>query len=191
MNCMTENIRVFLSVDIDDDDLLSKIIQIQGKLSLDSAKMKIVERDNIHFTWHFFGDTPPSKIDAIRHEISQLKFEPIHIEVSGVGAFPNIRRPRVIWVGVTHNIEKLRDLKTKTDTSLKKLGYRIDRKKFIPHATIARVRSIRNREQLAENLESLAEEPVGSMTVTNIRMTRSTLTPSGAIYDTMWEIPTK
>ena len=188
---MTENIRVFLSVDIDDENLLSRIIQIQGKLDYESAKMKLVERDNIHFTWHFFGDTHPSKIDTIHQELSQLEFEPIQIEVSGVGAFPNIRRPRVVWVGVTHNIEKLRELKTNTDTILKKMGYRIEKKKFIPHATIARVRSIRNREQLAENLESLCEEPVGGMTITNIRMTRSTLTPSGAIYDTMWEIPTK
>ncbi len=188
---MTENIRAFLSVDIDNDDLLSKIILIQGRLDHESAKMKLVERDNIHFTWHFFGDTLPSKIDTIHHELSQLEFDPVQIEVSGVGAFPNIRRPRVIWVGVTRNIEKLRELKTETDTILKKLGYRIERKRFIPHATIARVRSIRNRDMLAENLESLSEELVGSMTVTNIRMTRSTLTPSGTIYDTMWEIPAK
>lgn len=191
MNSMTENIRTFLSVDIDDDNLLSRIIQIQRELDRESAKMKLVERDNIHFTWHFFGNTHPTKIDTIHHELSQLEFDPFKIEVSGVGAFPNIQRPRVIWVGVTHNLEKLRELKTKTDTILKKIGYRIERKRFIPHATIARVRSIRNREQLAENLESLSEELVGSMTVTNIRMTRSTLTPSGAIYDTMWEIPPK
>lgn len=188
---MSENIRTFLSVDIDDDSLLSRIIQIQGELDRESAKMKLVERDNIHFTWHFFGDTHPSKIDAIHQELSQLTFDPIQIEVSGVGAFPNIRRPRVIWVGVTHNIDKLRALKTETDSVLKKIGYKIEGKRFIPHATIARVRSIQNREQLANNLELLSDEPVGKMTVTNIRMTRSTLTPSGAIYDTMWEIPLK
>ncbi|MHA1637951.1 MAG: RNA 2',3'-cyclic phosphodiesterase [Candidatus Thorarchaeota archaeon] len=188
---MTENIRAFLSVDIVDDKLLSRITQIQGKLDRESAKMKLVERDNIHFTWHFFGDTHPSKIDTIHKELSQLEFAPIPIEVSGVGAFPNLRRPRIIWIGVTRNIEKLRELKTETNIILKKLGYKIESKRFIPHATIARVRSIRNREQLAENLESLFEVQVGNMTVTNIRMTRSTLTPSGAIYDTIWEIPAK
>ncbi len=188
---MTENIRAFLSVDIDEDDLLSRIIQIQGKLDLSSAKMKLVEQDNIHFTWHFFGDTPLAKIDEIHQEIVQLEFDPIPIEISGVGAFPNIRKPRVIWVGVTHNIEKLRELKAKTDTILKELGYKIEKKRFIPHATIARVRFIRDRDNLAENLESLLEEQVGSMTVTSISMTKSTLTPSGAIYNTLWKIPAK
>ena len=118
---MTENIRTFLSVDIDDENLLSRIMQIQGKINLESAKMKLVERDNIHFTWHFFGDTHLSKIDTIHQELLQLEFEPIQIEASGVGAFPNIQRPRVIWVGVTQNIERLRELKMETDTILKKL----------------------------------------------------------------------
>jgi 2'-5' RNA ligase len=188
---MTETIRAFLSIDIDDADLLSKIIQIQEKLDITSAKMKLVERENIHFTWRFFGETQISRLESIHQELSQLKFEPIPIEVTGVGAFPNIRKPRVIWVGVTHNVEQLRELKTNTDTLLNNLGYKIEKKKFIPHATIARVRFIKDRKSLAENLESLSEESVGNMTVTNIRMTKSTLTSSGAIYETIWEIPAK
>jgi 2'-5' RNA ligase len=188
VNPMTENIRAFLSIDIDDEHLLSKIIQIQEQLDVSSAKMKLVERDNIHFTWRFFGDTPITRIDTIQQELSQLEFEPIPIEIAGVGAFPNTRKPRVIWIGVTHNIEKIRELKAKTDELLNCLGYTIEKKKFIPHATIARIRFIKNREDIAKNLDEISQESVGSMTVDRIRMTKSTLTPSGAIYETLWEI---
>ena len=60
---MSSEVRAFLSIDIDDDALLSRIAYIQQKLDLKAAKMKLVERDNIHFTLRFFGDTPISKLE--------------------------------------------------------------------------------------------------------------------------------
>ena len=186
---MGETIRVFLSIDIEDTNLLTRITHIQEELDRQAAKMKLVEQENIHFTWRFFGDTPISKIEDIHQELLKLKFDPIPIQISGVGAFPNVRKPRVIWVGVTQNVDKVCELKKMTDELLANLKYPIEKKKFIPHATIARIRAIRDRAQLFENLESLADESVGTMTVSNIRMTKSTLTQSGPIYETLWEIP--
>jgi 2'-5' RNA ligase len=151
--------------------------------------MKLVERANIHFTWRFFGDTPMDKIEKIQSELSKLEIDPFIIEVGGVGAFPNMKRPRVIWVGVQDNIDLMRELKVKTDSLLANVGYAVERKKFIPHATIARVRAVYEREQILNNLQDLSEETVGSMTVTGIKMTKSTLTPSGPVYETLWEVP--
>jgi len=188
---MEENIRAFLSIDIEDTNLLTRISQIQEQLDRQAAKMKLVEQENIHFTWRFFGDTPISIIEDIHQELLKLKFNPIPIQISGVGAFPNVRKPRVIWVGVTQNIAKVRELKHMTDELLNNLSYSIEKKKFIPHATIARIRSINNRIQLFENLESLAGEYIGSMTVSKIRMIKSTLTQSGPIYETLWEVPAR
>lgn len=186
---MTDNVRVFLSVDIDNDDLLSRIQSLQSQLDRQSAKMKLVERDNIHFTWRFFGDTPMKEIDAIYSELIHLKITPFDIVIGGIGAFPSIRRPRVIWVGVKQNIEKMRDLKDQTDSLLAKRGYKSEKKKFIPHATIARVRAVNNRDGIVENLQHMSDETVGRMTVEGVRMTKSTLTPSGPIYETLWELP--
>ncbi len=184
---MTETVRAFLSIDIESPDLLSRISYIQQKLDQTAAKMKIVERDNIHFTWRFFGDTAITKLDKMRTELECLEFSPFSIEIKGVSAFPNIRRPRVIWIGVTHNADLLSNLKRQTDDILGNLGYPRD-KKFTPHATIARVIAVRDRDAVIRNLESLDSESVGTMTVDAIRMTKSTLTPSGAIYETLWEI---
>ncbi len=186
---LTDNVRVFLSVDIDDDVLLSRIQSLQSQLDSQSAKMKLVERENIHFTWRFFGDTPVESVNAIRSEMSHIEIAPFDIVIGGIGAFPSIRRPRVIWVGVEQNTELVRDLKNQTDSLLAKLGYKIEKKKFIPHATIARVRAVSNRDGIFENLQSLSDETVGTMTVNGIRMTKSTLTPSGPIYETLWEVP--
>ena len=184
---MDSSVRVFLSVDIDDEPLLSRITHIQTKLDREAAKLKLVERKNIHFTLRFFGDTPMSKVDAICEALEGISFSPFTIHLEGVGAFPNVKRPRVIWVGVKQNADKMHLLKTDIDGALAALEYPIDRK-FSTHATIARVRAIRNREHMISNLESLVSESVGTMVVDCFRMTKSTLTSSGPIYETLWEI---
>ena len=74
------------------------------------------------------------------------------------------------------------------DSHLEELGYRPEKKKFTPHATIARVRFIKDAGELANNLEELVNQPIGSMTVSKFNMKKSTLTPSGPIYETLWSI---
>lgn len=187
---MSSDVRAFLSIDIEDDALLSRISHIQQKLDLKAAKMKLVECENIHFTLRFFGETPVSKLELIYTELSKVQFAPFTIEIAGVGAFPSIKRPRVIWVGVTQNAKLMIDLKREIDDYLGNLGYPPERKRYHAHATFARVRSVRNRDRMIANLESIADESVGIMTVSNFRMTKSTLTSSGPIYETLWEVPT-
>jgi 2'-5' RNA ligase len=179
--------RVFLSVDIENDELLSRISHIQSKLDRQSAKMKIIERDNIHFTLRFLGDTPNAKLEKIREGLSGVRFNQFIIRINGVGAFPSANRPRVIWVGVTENADKLTSLKLEIDDLLGNLAYSRDRK-FHAHATIARVRAVRDRSLTAKNIESLGSEAVGTMSVECFRMTKSTLTSSGPIYETLWEV---
>ncbi|MFW9931165.1 MAG: RNA 2',3'-cyclic phosphodiesterase [Candidatus Thorarchaeota archaeon] len=186
---MSDVLRVFLSIDIDDKTLLSKVKEIQSKLDRDSAKMKLVEEENIHFTWRFFGDTPSRKIDSIYSEMSKLEHSSFDIQIQGVGAFPNIRHPRVIWIGVTDNEQQMQQLKSETDLLLSNVGYNIEKQKFTPHATIARVRFVKDKDRLFRCLEALEPERIGSMKVDTIRLTKSTLTSSGPIYETLWEIP--
>lgn len=179
--------RVFLSIDIDDEALLSRIAQIQSSLDRQSAKIKLVEEENIHFTMRFLGDTPHTKIEKIREELLEVQYRPFTIRIDGVGAFPNTNRPRVIWVGVSDNAERITDLKLKIDDRLGNIGYTRDRK-FHAHATIARVRAVHDRNRTKENIESLVRESVGTMPVECFRMTKSTLTSSGPVYETLWEV---
>jgi len=186
---VSEIVRAFLSIDIENQELFSHISETQSKLDTDLAKMKLVQIENIHFTLRFFGDTSLTKIDEIKSCLSQIKIEPFEIKIHGVGAFPNNRRPRVIWIGVTQNAEYISNLKTEIDSHLEELGYQSERKKFTPHATIARVRYIKDAEKLINNLDGLARESIGSMTISKFNMKKSTLTPSGPIYETLWHIP--
>lgn len=185
---MSELVRAFMSIDIEDQSILSKVQSIQQKLDRDAAKMKIVKSENIHFTLRFFGDTQIIKLDQIQKHLERIEITPFEIEVTGVGSFPNSRRPRIIWIGVTHNASKILSLKNEIDSSLLELDYQPEKRKYTPHATIARVRHVRDSKRIAENLEDLGDEVIGRMTVRTVNMMKSTLTPSGPIYETLWQI---
>ena len=185
---MNNLVRVFLSIDIDDQALLSRVEQIQQRLDPQAAKMKLVEINNIHFTLHFFGDTPVERIQKIKDHLEMIKIVPFEITISGVGAFPNKRKPRIIWIGVTQNEQQVQDLKFEIDSLLKDIGYQPERRKYTPHATIARVRHVKNSGKIANNLEELSNESIGTMTVSGFNMMKSTLTPAGPVYDILWNI---
>ena len=185
---MSNMVRAFLSIDIEDQSLLSQIQNIQQQLDLTAAKMKIIKSENIHFTLRFFGDTPLTKLDQIRAHLERIEITPFEIEIAGVGSFPNRRRPRIIWVGVVNNASKITSLKDEIDSSLLELDYQPEKRKYTPHATIARVRHVKDSKRIADNLENLADEVIGTMTITKINMMKSTLTPSGPIYEILWQI---
>jgi len=185
---LTDRIRVFLSIDIDDESLLSRIFRIQNRLDQEAAKLRLVDRGSIHFTLRFFGDTSLSRIAEMRRVLETIEIAPFTILIEGVGAFPTLRRPNVIWIGVSQNAQQIVELKARIDTLLVNLGFPLE-KGFKAHATIARVRAVKDRDRIVRNLESLASESVGTMTITAFRMTKSTLMPSGPVYETLWEIP--
>jgi len=186
---VSEIVRAFLSIDIENQALFPHISETQNKLDTNLAKMKIVEIENIHFTLRFFGDTSLTKIDEIKSCLNQIEIEPFEIKIHGVGAFPNNRRPRVIWIGVTQNADRICNLKSEIDSHLEEFGYQSERKKFTPHATIARVRYIKDAEKLTNNLDGLVNESIGMTTISKFNLKKSTLTPSGPIYKTLWNIP--
>ena len=189
VNQMSEMVRAFLSIDIENQSVIQQISETQNMLDTNLAKMKLVEIENIHFTLRFLGDTPPAKIDEVESSLSQIKLDPFDIAVHGVGAFPNNRRPRVIWIGVTQNADRIQNLKAEIDSRLKGLGFHPEKKRFTPHATIAQVRFIKDAEGLSRNLGEIMNKPIGTMTVSRFNMKKSTLTPSGAIYETLWHVP--
>jgi 2'-5' RNA ligase len=185
---VSDDVRAFLSIEIENQTLLSRVRTIQQRLDQTAAKMKIIKSENIHFTLRFFGDTPLSRLDQIKTRLDEIKFNPFEIEVAGVGSFPNKRRPRIIWIGVTQNAPKVLKLKDEIDSSLIDIGYQPEKRKYTPHATIARVRHVKDSRRIADNLENLANEVIGKMNITKVIMMKSTLTPSGPIYESLWEI---
>jgi len=185
---LSERVRTFISVDVEDPLILDKIERIKETILATNANLKPVERENIHLTLRFLGEIPVALIDEIYKVMLSVKAEPFEIEIRGVGAFPRITSPRVIWVGVVEGADKLKEIHKQLETGLRKLGIRPDSKGFEPHITIARVKSARNKQRLIKVLYELEDIEIGKMIVTCIRLKQSILTFKGPIYKTLREV---
>ncbi|MCD7781137.1 MAG: RNA 2',3'-cyclic phosphodiesterase [Methanosphaera sp.] len=180
--------RVFLAIDIE-NYLKNDILETQEILkSTDSARIKLVEEDNIHLTMKFFGDVTDTKLEEIMDTIDYVKdeYDPYNMKLSRVGAFPNIKRPRVIWIGC-HDKEKMTsDLMQNLDFNFEKIGFDLERS-YTPHITIGRVKQTYDDNRLRELLKDIESTYYGDMEVHKLTLKSSELTPNGPIYDTIEE----
>jgi 2'-5' RNA ligase len=156
-------------------------------LTKTGADLKLVEPKNIHMTLRFLGNVTPSTIEMIFEEMKKVQFTPFDVRLRGVGAFPNLRYPRVAWAGITQGAGQLRSIFEQLEPKLLGLGFAPDPKGFSPHLTIARVRSGRNHVELAKYLSENENFEFGVINAKCLRLKRSDLTPRGPIYSTLKE----
>lgn len=180
-------VRCFVAVDIEESSVLDSMGRLQVSLEGTGADLKCVERENIHLTLRFLGDVGEGLLEELRNIVSGLGFEPFQMVLEGVGAFPNLRRPRVIWTGISKGVDELRGIFNRLESRLMGLGFKPERRGLSPHITLARVRSGRNRDRLVEQVRTHEDESFGAFEVRHIRLKKSVLTPRGPIYSTIAE----
>jgi 2'-5' RNA ligase len=184
---VAEGIRSFIAFDIDSESVLKRMTEVQTMLTKTGADLKLVEPKNIHMTLRFLGNITPSTVEKIFEEMKKVQFTPFDVRLHGVGAFPNPRYPRVVWAGITQGADQLRSIFEQLEPKLLGLGFAPDPKGFSPHLTIARVRSGRNRVELAKCLLENENCEFGVIDAKCLKLKRSDLTPRGPIYSTLKE----
>ncbi|RLF13717.1 MAG: RNA 2',3'-cyclic phosphodiesterase [Thermoprotei archaeon] len=181
-----ERIRSFIAIDIEKGDVLDKIIRIQEDMKGTGAIFKPVERENIHLTIRFLGEIPVRTLEMVKEIMSKVKFSKFKMELKGIGAFPTLGRPRVIWIGISEGSEQVIQIYNQIEGELRRIGFPKERESFIPHVTIARVK--RYTPALIKYLRDLHEIEIGEVEVDKIRLKKSTLTSRGPIYETLYEV---
>jgi len=176
------SVRCFIAVEVNDPPILDGIGRAQSSLSTTGANLKLVERENIHFTLKFLGDVREGLLPEVINVVSGTSFEPFRMALRGVGVFPSLRRPRVVWAGVTEGAEELEAVFRELEPRLVELDFKPEGRPFSPHITIARVRSGRNRDRLIEEVMALEGMDFGGFQVRNVKLKKSVLTPGGPVY---------
>lgn len=173
--------RAFLAVDVA-NRLSYKIQKIQKELIKTDAPLKLVEPENLHFTFKFFGDITPSQTeDIINITLEKLEnHQAFPMNIKGIGVFPHPGYMRVIWLGIEDST-KFSALQKDLDEEFVKMGFKKERS-YIPHLTIARVKGAQNKEFLSDKLKSLEDVEIGEMNVGKLVLKKSELTPVGPIY---------
>jgi 2'-5' RNA ligase len=185
---MSGTIRSFFSFDIEDQTIIRRLTEVQGMLANTGADLKLVKPQNIHLTVRFLGDISPAMVDAIYEEMKQISFAPFEVELRGLGAFPKLSYPRVVWAGIKKGANELTNVFEQLEPRLRGLGFKPDNKGFSPHLTIARVRTGRNKAQLIKLIQELEDYEFGAVKAKWLRLKKSVLTPKGPIYTTLREV---
>ncbi|MEM3784980.1 MAG: RNA 2',3'-cyclic phosphodiesterase [Candidatus Bathyarchaeia archaeon] len=184
---MSESIRSFIAFDLENPVVKDKILEIQRALAKTGADLKLVEPENIHITLRFLGNISLSMVEKIFGEMKKVQFSSFDIKICGLGAFPNVRYPRVVWAGITQGAEQLQNIFNQLEPQLRRLGFKPNPKGFSPHLTIARVKSGRNKAELAKFIGEHSNYEFGVVKAECLRLKRSDLTPKGPVYSTLRE----
>lgn len=177
------NIRCFIAIPIA-QEIKEELISLQEQLKKAEAQVKWVKPDSIHLTLKFMGNVPRNKIISVTKIIKEIahKKEWFEISLDTLGAFPSIKKPRVIWVGLRDPQKRMKQLAQELDRRLFSIGLPKEEKEFVPHLTLGRVKKLDNRDKLVEIMSSLKVVFAGKMLVTKINLMKSQLTPAGPIY---------
>ena len=179
--------RTFIAVDFP-PYMLKKIAEITAffRTLTPEKHLKWVETDNLHLTIKFLGEIEEYKTAQVKHTLSQaLKDQNcFDIEINGLGMYPSKNNPRVIWLGIT-GANPLTEIFKVLNLELTALDITPERRAFSPHLTIARIRRHTDHKQALQIGEILSEykvESLGVITIEQVHLYQSVLTPSGPIY---------
>ncbi|NON62171.1 MULTISPECIES: RNA 2',3'-cyclic phosphodiesterase [Acidianus] len=178
--------RLFIAIKVNP---FQKILDLTNNINLSGADIKPVEPDNIHITLAFLGEVNEYRIKDVNEALSLLKFKRFKITLSDTGAFPNNIKPRVVWVGIKEGFQELKNLRIQILRELSARRIHVeDEKEFLPHVTVARVKSLKNLQNLIKLLQENMSEYYGEEEVDRVTLFKSTLTPKGPIYDKIYEV---
>jgi len=184
---MAEQIRCFIAFDMENEQVLERLAQAQKLLIETGADLRLVAPQNIHITTRFLGDVSPGMVDKVYAAMKNVKFTTFNIKLCGLGVFPSINYPRVVWAGMTEGVEQLKSIFTQLEPQIRLLGFAADAYGFSPHLTIARVKSGVNKQGLAKLVTKKADYEFGIVKAECLRLKRSQLSPKGPTYSTLRE----
>jgi 2'-5' RNA ligase len=175
-------IRAFIATNID-SRIIREIAETIVQLGRALPEVRWVAPDKIHLTIKFLGDIELNRVDPIANALEQAltPFPRFTINAKGLGVFPDLRRPRVLWVGLEGG--RLAQLAAKVEGALEPLGFLPEARGFQPHLTIGRwPRFGRGAKNLPEKLEQWKSHDYGASKVETVTLFQSVLKPDGALH---------
>ena len=178
-------IRAFIAIDIP-EDVRAAITEAQARLKRANLGVKIswTKIDNVHLTLQFLGYVEEPVVPKISEALAVVakQHEPFDLPVHGTGAFPDEKRPRVLWVGCDDGEGKLKALAHAVQETMQQFGFEPERREFSAHLTLGRIRIPKTDDALTRAMDSIKDTNFGTMHVDAIHLFQSQLHPEGSIY---------
>ena len=189
-------LRTFIAVEIPPEihqAIEKKTAPIQA--TLNKSLVRWVPTNNIHLTLKFLGDVSPTNLEMLAQmlNVEVAQHQAFEMAFGGLGAFPNPRRPRVIWIGIQAPAG-LEALQHGIEAAAATLGYPAEQRSFSPHLTVGRVKQKVGSAGMQKIRAVLEETKIGSLgttQVTAVHLFKSDLKPTGAEYTRLFSAPLK
>ena len=180
---MSQTIRSFIALELP-DAVNSLLDNVQQELKSLRLKAKWVRPENIHLTLKFLGNINPGAIEDIGGAMADAARDCVafSLTVGGLGFFPNIKRPRVIWVGLGGEIQVLLNLQRNLEDRLATVGFPKEKRSFKAHLTLGRIRQAVDPAKIGQVIQEYSDLGYQKFTADRIILFKSDLKPSGAVY---------
>jgi len=174
--------RTFIAIEIP-SEIKSALAALQNELRRAGAEVSWTKPENIHLTLKFLGEVDERRIGEVEKVCvdSAAEFPSFALSLGATGVFPNSRQPRVLWAGLSGDVEKTDEMRRRLDERLALIGFGREEKGFQPHLTIGRMKSNRKSRELLALTDS-HPLPALSFVVSEIVLMKSELHPAGARY---------
>lgn len=182
--------RIFIAVELD-GVLRTSITDLEARLATAGAHLRWIPEGNLHFTVRFLGEITPAQLAQVKlvtREVAAATV-PFRLDLHGVGAFPSPQRPQIVWVGVREGAAELAALSTALDAGLMRHQFPAEKREYVAHLTVARVRDRRGWGDLVRALAGFRDVEVGAQRVEHVTVMESHLHPRGARYTVVEEVP--
>ena len=172
--------RTFIAIPLPEAcrEILEKMQRPMRSLGADVRWTSIA---SIHLTLKFLGEVDPPVVPELASALRSIPAAPLGLSVRGLGAFPDLRNPRVVWCGVQGDIQRLGSLQSELEFACEKLGFEREKRAFYPHLTLGRVNGKRNLQPLLDYIR-IGTELESSFVAECVNVYKSVLMPRGAVY---------
>lgn len=185
---MPETVRTFIAIELN-ERIHSELALLQTVLKNADADVKWTAPESIHLTLKFLGNLSAEKLKETEKILSETAEEtaPFTLTLKGVGAFPKLDYPRVLWVGLEDGIPETVKLAMAIEDKLEKIGVPREDREFHPHLTLGRVKSLKNKDKLKKIIEATKFETAAEENVTHLTLFKSALTSEGPCYTALFK----
>jgi 2'-5' RNA ligase len=175
--------RTFVAIEITSSEIINSISKFQTEINI---KAKPIEPHNLHFTLQFLGDISQETVEKVMISLNSIKFSRFMVNFRGVGVFPTLKFPRIIWIGTDENGgNSLVELAKKVEDTLSPLGFSID-KPFKPHITVFRIKN--KIEDISKELDKFKSVDFGRQEIAVFKLKQSILNSKGPVYSDLMEV---
>ena len=187
---MSNTVRTFIAIELP-GRVLASIQEVQNYLKMFGFNIRWIRPDNIHLTLKFLGNIKAEDVEKVGRAISTAAggVKPFSLEAKGLGVFPDIRRPRVLWVGIAGETTPLNELHKALADALWQMGFPKENRPFRGHLTIGRVKGKIDSKQMLNALKRENATISDPFSVQYLYLFKSDLKPTGAEYTKLIQVP--